>query len=108
MSSKANTSFHLCKQMSSRGVARKKAREALPPPPPELVRSVNSIQTRVADYSPHTTASHPGFKKLSTPMSSVGSTKACFVTSVGDQIPISNDELTNLFAYVLDIFFKIK
>ena len=76
--------------------------------PLALVRSVNSIQTRVADYSPHTTASHPGFKKLSTPMSSVGSTKACFVTSVGDQIPISNDELTNLFAYVLDIFFKIK
>ena len=39
-----------------------------PPPHPEFVRSVNSIQTRGPDYAPHTNASPSGFKKLSTPL----------------------------------------
>ena len=38
------------------------------PPPTELGRSVNPIQTRGADYAPHTTASPIRFKKLSTPL----------------------------------------
>ena len=36
--------------------------------PPEFGRSVNPIQTMGADHVPHTTASPPGFKKLSTPL----------------------------------------
>ena len=44
----------------SRGVAKGRGRE--------FGRSVNPIQTRGADYAPHTTASPPGFKKLSTPL----------------------------------------
>jgi len=47
-----------------RGVARGGAEGALAPP--EFGRSVNPIQTRGADYTPHTTASPSGFKKLST------------------------------------------
>ena len=35
---------------------------------PEFGRSFNPIQTRWADYAPHTTASLPRFKKLSTPL----------------------------------------
>ena len=50
--------------MCSRGVARGGAAGARAPP--EFGRSVNPIQTREADYAPHTTASPPGFKKLST------------------------------------------
>ena len=34
----------------------------------EFHRSVIPIQTRGADYAPRTTASPPGFKKLSTPL----------------------------------------
>ena len=49
-----------------RGVARGGAEGALAPP--EFGRSVNPIQTRGADYTPHTTASPSGFKKLSTPL----------------------------------------
>ena len=48
------------------GVARGGAEGARAPP--EFGRSVKSIRTRGADYAPHTTASHPGFKKLSTPL----------------------------------------
>ena len=47
----------------SRGVVRGGARA-----PTELGRSVNPIQTRGADYASQTTASPPGFKKLSTPL----------------------------------------
>ena len=36
--------------------------------PPKFGRSVNPIQTRVTDFAPHTTASPPRFKKLSTPL----------------------------------------
>ena len=50
-----------------RGVAREGA-GGPEPPPPEFGRSVNPVQTRGADYAPHTTASPPGFKKLSTPL----------------------------------------
>ena len=50
----------------ARGVARGGAEVAVAPP--EFGRSVNPIQTRGADYTPHTTASPPGFKKLSTPL----------------------------------------
>ena len=49
-----------------RGVARGGAEGAVAPP--EFGRSVNPIQTRGADYTPHTTASPSGFKKLSTPL----------------------------------------
>ena len=37
-------------------------------PPPNFGRSVNPIQIKGEDYAPHTTASPPGFKKLSTPL----------------------------------------
>ena len=53
-------------QSKIRGVARGGAEGALAPP--EFGRSVNPIQTRGADYTPHTTASPSGFKKLSTPL----------------------------------------
>ena len=36
--------------------------------PQEFSRSVNPIQTMGADYARHTTASPPGFKMLSTPL----------------------------------------
>ena len=36
--------------------------------PAETGRSINPIQTRGTDFAPHTTASPPGFKKLSTPL----------------------------------------
>ena len=36
--------------------------------PPEFGRSVNPVQTRGDDYAPNTTASLPGFKRLSTPL----------------------------------------
>ena len=39
--------------------------------PLEFGRSVNSIQTRGAGYAPHTTASPPRFKKVSTPLRSI-------------------------------------
>ena len=42
----------------NRGVAR-----GPEPPPPEFGRSVNPIQTRGADYVPHTTANHTQIKK---------------------------------------------
>ena len=50
---------------------------------PEFGRSVNPIQTRGADYAPHTAAHQPppGFKKLSTPLrmiSILNSVKARF------------------------------
>ena len=50
--------------MNNRGVARGGAEGARAPP--EFGRSVNPIQTRGADYAPHTTASPPGFKNIST------------------------------------------
>ena len=49
-----------------RGVARGGAEGARDPP--EFGRSVNPIQTMGADYAPHTTASPPGCKNLSTPL----------------------------------------
>ena len=49
-----------------RGVARE--RGAGGRAPPKFGRSVNPSQTRGTDYAPHTTASSPGFKKLSTPL----------------------------------------
>ena len=49
------------------GVDRGGAEEARAPP--EFGRSVNPIQTEGPDYTPHTTASPPGFKKLSTSLS---------------------------------------
>ena len=45
--------------------------------PLEFGRSVNSIQTRGAGYAPHTTASPPRFKKLSTPLLSWLSYLSC-------------------------------
>ena len=48
-----------------RGVAREGAGRGGggEPPPPEFGRSVNPIQTRGADYAPHTTANHPRIQK---------------------------------------------
>ena len=54
--------FHIC-----RGVARGGGGPG-GQSPPKFGRSVNTIQTRGADYAPHTTSSPPGFKKLSTPL----------------------------------------
>ena len=51
----------------SRGAARGGGAEGAGAPP-EFGRSVNPIQIRGADFAPHTTASPPGFKKLSTPL----------------------------------------
>ena len=48
-----------------RGVARGGSRGARGPPPPNLA---DQLTLRGADYAPHTTASPPEFKKLSTPL----------------------------------------
>ena len=58
----------LGKNYQCRGVDRGGAQGGQIPSPPEFGRSVNPIQTRGADYAPHTTASPPGFKMLSTPL----------------------------------------
>ena len=60
----AKHSFHIS---TLRGVARGGPGGAIVPSP-EYGRSVNTIQTRGADYAPRTTAIHPGFKKLTTPL----------------------------------------
>ena len=39
--------------------------------PSEFGRPVNPIRTRGAEFAPHTTASPPGFKNLSTPLKSI-------------------------------------
>ena len=62
-----NFTKHNCHHiMHPRGVNRGRGQGGQSPP--EFGRSVNPIQTRGADYAPHTTASPPGFKKLSTPL----------------------------------------
>ena len=54
-----------------RGVARG-GPGARAPPPSEIVRSVNPIQTNQGvDYVPHISASPPEFKMLSTPLRSL-------------------------------------
>ena len=54
-------SLSLCAHISIRGVARGGGAE-----PPEFGRSVTLFKPGGADYAPHTAASPPGFKKLST------------------------------------------
>ena len=61
--------FHSTYHLSTRGVFRGGGGGEGAVAPPEFGRSVNPIQTRGTDFTPHTTASPPGFKKLSTPLS---------------------------------------
>ena len=58
-----------CANMVYRGVARGEAgEEGLCPPPRTLAAQLTLFEPGWADFAPHTTASPPGFKKLSTPL----------------------------------------
>ena len=61
-----HTKTELCIFNISRGVARGRRGGG-----GEFGRSVNPIRTSGADFAPDTTASPPGFKKLSTPLISM-------------------------------------
>ena len=51
-----------------RGVARGGQRDRAPPPPRNLADQLTLFKPGWACFAPHTTASLPGFKKLSTPL----------------------------------------
>ena len=55
-----------------RGVARSRCSQR------NLADQLNPIQTMWADYDPRTTASPPGFKKLSTPLLKMGKIKKIY------------------------------
>ena len=92
--------------MPSRGVARGGAEGAVAPP--EFGRSVNPIQTRGADYAPHTTASPPDSKSYPH-LYTVGRTQGTRTTRSTDYLHLSPVKvIPGTYYHVAVLFFTTK